>query len=190
MKWLIFGVGRPLYQAILACSKKQYSLKAKTLSFSLLLLFLLVFQTTRSQVLNYETQIRVDEKGRKITEKTVVIQINNKSENNLAHVEIRHSPLQDFSFGQARIVDPEGNTLRKIRKKDLTTRNDLSNAVFYQDDLITEFDLYWHQYPYIIEYSYTIEEKEFVYLSWWTPVLFPTVPTQKASLEIQVPLDY
>lgn len=166
-------------------------MKAKTFSVGLLILFLVgALQDIRSQVLNNETRITIDEKSRKKTEKTVSIRINNKSENYLAHVEIRHSPLQDFSFGEARIMDPEGNMLRKIRKKDLTTRNDLSHAAFYQDDLITEFDLYWHQYPYIIEYSYTIEEKEFIYLSWWTPVLYSTVPTLKASLEINVPLDY
>ncbi|WP_324720744.1 DUF3857 domain-containing protein [Salinimicrobium sp. HB62] len=171
--------------------KLSHSWRAKTFSVGLLFLSLFgTFQNIRSQVLKNETRITIDNKNRKKTVKTVSIQINNKSENSLAHVEIRHSPLQDFSFGHARIIDFQGNTLRKIRKKDLTTRNDLSYAAFYQDDLITEFDLYWHQYPYTIEYSYTIEEREFIYLSWWTPVLFSSVPTLKGSLEVNVPLDY
>lgn len=147
-------------------------------------------QNTWSQVLSNETLVTIDRKGRKKTERTVLVQVNDKKENWMSHIEIKHSPLQDFSLKYARILDPEGNVLRKIRKKSLTTRSDLSYAVFYQDDLITEFDLYWHQYPYQIEYSYTIEEEEFLYVSWWTPILYTTIPTVKASLEVNAPSDY
>lgn len=163
----------------------------KTFFVCLLILLLNGFlQNSWGQVLNNETLITIDGKGRKKTKRTVLIQVNEKNENFLAHVEIRHNPLQDFSFGHAKIFDSKGNVLRKIKKRDLSTRSDLSYAVFYQDDLITEFDLYWHQYPYLIEYSYTIEEKEFIYVSWWTPILYPTIPTIRASLEVHVPLNY
>ena len=141
-------------------------------------------------MLSNETRITIDGKGSKITERTVLIQVNEKAENYLAHVEIMHDPSKDFSFKYARIIDSEGNILRKIRKRDLTTRSALSYAVFFQDDLITEFDLYWHQYPYLLEYSYTIEENEFFYVSWWTPILHPSVPTLKGSLDVNTPLDY
>lgn len=147
-------------------------------------------QNTWSQVLNNETQISIDGKKRKKTERTILIQVNDKQENWVSHIEIKHSPLQKFSLKYAKILDPEGNILRKIRKNDLKTRNDLSYDTFYQDDLITEFDLYWHQYPYLIEYSYVIEEDEFLYVSWWTPILYRTLPTKKAILKVDAPSDY
>ena len=147
-------------------------------------------QYSWSQVLSNETHITIDGKGRKKTERTVLIQVNDKMENYLAHVEIMHDPRMDFSFKYARIIDSNGNILRKLRKKDLSTRNALSYAVFFQDDLVTEFNLYWHQYPYLLEYSYSIEEREFVYVSYWTPILYPSIPTLAASLEVNIPLDY
>ena len=141
------------------------------------------------QILNYETKITVDNKGKKTTERIILIQINNKDENWLSHVEINHNPKQKFSFGYAQILNKEGRLVRKLKKKELITRSNLSYQAFYRDDLITEFDLYWNQYPYIIEYSYKIEEDEYLYIAWWTPLVFQNVVTIKSSLEVNLPND-
>lgn len=148
------------------------------------------FQFTYSQVLNYKTKVTIDKNGKKNTERIVLIQINSKDENWLSHVELRHNPNQEFSFNYANLLSKEGNTIKKLKKKELLTRNDLSNKAFYQDDLITEFDLYWNQYPYRIEYSYTIEEEEYLNVAWWTPLLFKNVITIKSSLEVILPSDF
>ena len=142
------------------------------------------------QVLNYQTVITIDQNGKKITEKRILIQINSKAENKLSHIEIHHDPKQNFKFKFARIIDVSANVVKKIKKKDLATRNDLSYGAFYQDDLITEFDLYWNDYPYQVEYAYSIEEEEYFSLANWTPILFINVPTVKSRLEIHTPLDY
>lgn len=147
-------------------------------------------QLTYGQVMNYKTKVVIDSDGKKITEKTVLIQINNKDENWLSHIELQHSPNQEFSVKYAYILDMEGNTLRKLKKKDFITRSNLSYQTFYQDDLITEFDLYWNQYPYRIEYTYTIKEKEYLYVAWWTPLIFKNATTIKSSLEVNLPSDF
>lgn len=146
-------------------------------------------QSLLAQVVDYKTKIFIDDNGKKTTEKTILVQVNNKQENWLSHVEMRYDPNQKFSFNYANIIDATGNVVRKLKKKELITRNDLSHQAFYQDDLITEFDLYWNQYPYSVEYSYTIEEEEYLYIAWWTPLLYTHVPTITSSLEITLPSD-
>lgn len=158
--------------------------------FLIVLIVISSLQNTWSQVLKNETKITIDVNSKKIIEKTVRIQVNDKQVNWLSHVEIRHNPQQVLSFNYARIIDPKGNTLRKLKKKDLSTRNDLSYQAFYQDDLITEFDLYWNEYPYQIEYSYTITVEQYLYIASWTPLLFTNVPTIESSLEINAPSNY
>ncbi|MEQ8337660.1 MAG: DUF3857 domain-containing protein [Cyclobacteriaceae bacterium] len=143
-----------------------------------------------SQILSYETKISVDNEGSKYTEKKIQIKVDNKESNWLAHVEISHNPMQNFSLNYARITDLDGNLLRKFKPRELKTRSDLSNQAFYQDDLISEFDLYWDQYPYLIEYSYSIEESEFINVAWWTPMLYKNATTYKSSLEITIPTEY
>lgn len=148
------------------------------------------FQLAYGQVINYETKVTIDGDAKKTTIRTVLIQINNKDENWLSHIELGHSPYQKFSINYAYILNKEGNNIRKLKKKELITRNNLSYQAFYQDDLITEFDLYWNQYPYRIKYSYTIKEEEYLYVAWWTPLIFKNTPTIKSSLEINLPSDF
>lgn len=142
------------------------------------------------QVINYETVVEISDKGEKTTKRTLLIQINSKEENWLSHVELIHNPKQEFTFEYAQITDLKGNIIRKLKKKELVTRNDLSYQAFYQDDLITEFDLYWNQYPYRIEYSYTIQEEEYLFVAWWTPLYDSHVSTMHGSLEVRMPPDY
>lgn len=178
--------------------RKEDSLKPKkrTLIFKILYSFLIISiisnspQNALSQVLNNKTNIIIDANGRKTTERTILVKINKKQFNWLSHIEIGHNPKQEFSFKFARVLDSEGNFLRKLKKKDILTRNNLSYSTFYQDDLITEFDLYWNEYPYQIEYSYTITEEEFLNIVWWTPLQYTNVPTIESSLEVNVPTDY
>lgn len=148
------------------------------------------FQLTYGQILNYETKVTIDDDAKKTTERTILIQINNKDENWLSHVELGHNPNQAFSVNYAYILNKEGNIVRKLRKKEQINRSNLSYQAFYQDDLITEFDLYWNQYPYRIEYSYTIKEKEYLYIALWTPLIFKNATTIKSSLEVNLPFDF
>ncbi len=149
-----------------------------------------LFQKVNAQVINYETIVTVADNGEKTTEIYVLIQINSKDNNSASHVELSHDHNEKFSVNYARILDKEGNIIRKLKKKDLNTRSSISNYTFYQDDVITEFDLYWNQYPYRIEYSYTIKEKEYLFLAWWTPLVIKNATTIKSSLEVNLPSDF
>ncbi len=158
--------------------------------FILLFLGLLPIRNTFGQVIRYDTKINIDDKDRKSTERIFLIQINDKKGNWLSHIEISHNPKQEFSLNYAKILDLHGNELRKLKRKDVDTKNDLSHQAFYQDDLLTEFDLYWNQYPYQVEYSYTIAEDEFLYITHWTPVNYSEISTVQATLSISTPSDY
>jgi len=145
---------------------------------------------TFCQVIKYDTKITVEESGKKITERTIRLLIKDKQANSLSHIIIGHNPMQRFIFNYAYIIDPDGKIIRKIKKKDITTRNDLSYVAFYQDDLISEFDLYWNEYPYQVEYSYTISEKEYTRIVWWTPAWYLNLSTKEASLQIDIPSNF
>lgn len=127
---------------------------------------------------------------KKITEKDLVIRIDSKEDNWLGHIEIAHSPSEKYELIHARVKDTEGRLLKNLRKKDLLSKSDLSYGTFYQDGLVEEFDLYWNEYPFIIEYSYRIIEEEFLFVTTWHPLLYDRVNTLNSSLVIEAPLDY
>jgi hypothetical protein len=145
--------------------------------------------TISAQVLDFGTKIKI-ENGIKVTKKRLLIQVNSKEENWLSKIEIGHSPAEKFTLIEAKIIDSKGIEVRKLKKKDITTRNDRSYGTFYQDDLIESFDLYWNEYPYRIDYTYEIEVKEFISIAKWYPVHFTNVTTLNSSLQLETPLDY
>lgn len=150
--------------------------------------FFLVFnQKGIAQVLEYDTKITISENGMKQTEKRVLIQINDKSENWLSQVEISHSPRQKLSFDYAHIIDSSKKKVRKLKKKEIETRSKLSRGTYYQDEQVSEFELYWNEYPYQIEYAYTIKEESYLNVAWWTPLLYTGVGTIKGTLQIDLP---
>lgn len=141
------------------------------------------------QVLSYHTKIKI-ENGVKTTERICRIQINSKADNELSRIRLKHGPNDKFNLVSAKIIDATGKTLRKLKKKDIITKNDLSYGTFYQDDLIEEFDLFWNEYPYQIEYNYHIKEDNYLYIAHWYPVVYLKTPTFVSSLQIELPLDY
>ena len=154
------------------------------------LLFIGFAQWANGQVIQNDTKITINWNGKKITEKTILVQINNKQENWLSHVEINHDPKQNFSFKYAKLIDLDGKVFKKLKKKDLITRSDLSYQAFFQDDLVTEFDLYSNRYPYWLEYSYEIIEKEFISVCWWSPYIYKEVQVLNSSLKVTIPQSY
>jgi len=130
------------------------------------------------------------EKNEKVTERSYLIQINSKENNWLSNIEINHRPDQEFSLLEAHIINSTGKVVRKLKRKEILTKSNRSNKAFYQDDLIETFDLHWDSYPYRIKYTYRIREPEFLFVTSWQPVVYTNVLTQKASLRIELPLNY
>ncbi|WP_185154470.1 DUF3857 domain-containing protein [Fulvivirga sp. M361] len=141
------------------------------------------------QVLDYSTKVKIEGEKR-ITEKSLLIQINRKEENWLSNVTIYYSADQKFDLVEAYIIDSNGKTVRQLKKKEITTRSDISSGSFYEDDFIKEFTLQWNTYPYRIKYTYHVTEKDFVYVTRWYPTFFTGVATLKSSLTVELPATY
>ena len=53
-----------------------------------------------------------------------------------------------------------------------------------------KFTLKHNIYPYSIIYSYQVQQREFIYLDYWLPIIDIKVPTLKAVLNVEIPKDY
>ncbi len=168
------------------CTQKQH----------LFTLFLLLFCSTISwaqprpgnEVIDYQTHITVD-RGKLITEHAYLIQINNKESDWISDIAIPYSG-ESLEILEAAILDTNGNTLRTLRKKEIETRSAIDQGSFYEDSYVKEFKLKWNTYPYRIKYRYRQVAHQFLHVAEWYPVLRTNVPTQKASLTVQLPLNY
>ncbi len=142
-----------------------------------------------NSVLEYHTDISI-EKGRLIKETSILIQINDKSSDWISDVEIAYGEDEKMEILEAAILNTKGEVLRKLKKKEIISRSDISRGTFYENNFIKEFKLKWHQYPYRIKYVYRKTADDFMYISRWHPVLYKNIPVQKASLKVRLPKTY
>ncbi len=141
------------------------------------------------QILEYDTSIRL-QKDELITEHGFLIQINNSSMEWLSDVSIPYDEGNDLEILEASIVDASGRVTRSLGKKEITTRHDISDGTFFEDDWVKEFKLKWTTYPYRVKYRYRISTHKFIHLCRWSPSVYTNVATRHATLHVTVPKNY
>jgi hypothetical protein len=142
-----------------------------------------------NHIVEYKSAIKI-ERGKKVEIKSYLIQIDNKASDWLSDIDIPYDEDDHLEILEASIIDPLGNTVRTLKKKEIITRSNISYGSFYEDDFIKEFKLKWHEYPYRIKYSYKTTTDQFLYVTKWYPYLYPSIYTAKASLRVELPQDY
>lgn len=146
-------------------------------------------QSNDAELVNQNTSIVIN-KDKLTKDVFYQIKINNRAGEKFTKITIPFSKLHKVSNIDAYIEDSNGKTVKKLKKSDIIERSSISDFSLYEDDFVKEFTLKHNVYPYTIVYSYTIQQKEFLYIDYWIPVISETIPTINANLKISVPLNY
>ncbi|WP_372642259.1 DUF3857 domain-containing protein [Ancylomarina sp.] len=172
---------------------KPLLLKSFTIGFFLCIILLISSEVSLGQsgceIIDFSTTIEVN-KNKLIEERSYIIQINKKESDWISDIEIPYQEKDKLDILEASILDLNGQTIRKLKKKEITTRNDISRGAFYQDRWVKEFSLKWNQYPYRIKYTYRKTQNKFLFVAYWLPLVNTNVPVQKASLKVILPKNY
>ena len=157
------------------------------------LLISLVFPTHitaqfANEIINYTSWIKV-EKRKLITEQSCIIQVNDKYSDWISEIQIPYKKDQKLEILEACIINSAGVQVRTLKGNEIITRSRFSNQSLYEDILVREFSLKWNEYPYLIKYSYRKTEKDFLYITDWSP-FFRNSPVRDASLKVELPLEF
>ncbi len=117
------------------------------------------------------------------------IRINTENGSSVAKVSIPYQKGDKVEILDARLIDPEGKTLKKLRDKEIQDRSNLSSISFYDEGMSRNFELYYHAYPYELVYTYEHTFDKHISLVDWTPILSSNLHIETASLEVKLPLD-
>jgi len=145
-------------------------------------------QSIDAELVNQETTILYKD-GILVTKVFQEVRINNKDGIGFSEISIPYSRMTPVSKIEAYIKSSNGKVIRKLKKKEITSRSAYSNS-FYTDNFVKEFSLQHNVFPYSICYSYEIEEHEFFYIIDWKPIIDYDCPTINASLKLEIPKDY
>lgn len=162
--------------------------------FYCILCFISLFFTCLSNnsdaiILSKKTNIKLT-KGGLIKELSCEIKINNRYGEKYAKIKIPYSDMDKISHIEAFIKDSNGQIVRKLKKNEITTKSSISDISFFEDDYEKEFTIKHNSYPYTIVYTYQLQQKEFLHIDYWTPVVYLNIPTLSSSLTISVPKDF
>jgi hypothetical protein len=146
-------------------------------------------QSYDAVLLNQITDIKIV--GGKLT-RTISydVQINNRVGEKYTEIDIPYSKLLKVSKIEAQIRDVFGNQIKKLKSSNITTCSAISEISLYEDNMVFEFTLKHNVYPYILHYSYQEQAEQFLYIDYWCPVLEQKIPTLKATLTLNVPVNY
>ncbi len=177
-------------------SKEKNKTKTGIMIFRFVFIIPLLFSFTSSLAQNsdailisQETHVTV-ERNKLVKDFYFKIQINNREGERYNKVSLHHSSLKSISNIKAHIEDADGKIITKLKKGDITERSYISSSTLYQDDYLKEFTLKHNSYPYTIVYSYQTQEKEFLHIHNWSPILHTKIPTQSAKLTVTTPINY
>lgn len=113
------------------------------------------------------------------------IQINSFEERHFGQLAILLEAGDEFTLLHAHATGKaSGKVLRKIKQNQVTYSNLVDAEHLAQDRLVARFDLIANEYPYIIEFSYTIKSRNYLFLANWSPTDFGEASCQKASLTL------
>jgi len=141
------------------------------------------------KLLEYNTVIKV-EKSSLIEERSYYIEVDNKESDWLSEIKIPYNKSSSIDILEAIVLNSNGEIVRKLSKKEIVTKSDISENSFYEDDLAKEFSLRNDEYPYYIKYTYRKSTEKFINVAFWTPLRFTTLGTYKASLKVELPKGY
>jgi hypothetical protein len=156
----------------------------------------LTFSFTEAFTQNHDAELVYQEtdiffkSGKLIKNMFYEIKIYNRAGEKFTKISIPYSRLIKISKLEAYVKDKNGAIIKKLEKGDVTSRNAISDNSLYEDDFVKEFTLKHNSYPYSIFYTYQLQEEEFLQIDYWVPVIDRKVPTLKAILKVEAPVDY
>ncbi len=125
-----------------------------------------------------------------VLEEKYTIQINDRSGEKYASVNIHFSkqtPLKNFNIA---LTDRHGNGIRKIKKDEIIDVSAYSSGSFYEDEFYRTIDLKHNEYPYRVSYSYRKEYDEYFTIAYWYPFYDTEVPIHHAEINFTAPNDF
>ena len=140
-------------------------------------------------LVNQQTDLSVKNSKLYIT-RSYELKINNRLGEEYTEISIPYSKMSKVSRIEAYLKDKDGMIVKKLKSGDIKDRSLISDGAFYDDYFVKEFTLKHNVYPYTMFYSYQLQESDFFYLDDWIPVKEPDIPTDNATLTLDVPKDY
>jgi hypothetical protein len=161
----------------------------KTLLFCLVSLFILdkevLSQNNDAEVIRYASFCEAGVNRLTQTD-SITIQINNRIGDKYAEISLPYSKNEKISDLDAWIENMDGTLVRVLKRSEIVDKSAISDMSLYEDTYNKCFELKHNIYPYRIVYTYKTTFRNFISLTWWSPIIYSEIPTRSAKLRVTI----
>ncbi|PLK42338.1 DUF3857 domain-containing protein [Emticicia sp. TH156] len=140
-------------------------------------------------VRNHETEFYVKNPGEGVTKVKGTITILDEKGNGHASIVMYFNKFTKINSIEASIYDAYGKTVKKLKKSDFDSFNTASGQNSIEDSYVKVASLTHTSFPYTIDYSYQITEKNMMFYPAWDAVVDNAEFTSvvKSSFRVSMP---
>mgnify|MGYP005849230321 CR=1 FL=1 len=157
---LIFTIATLLFQLNLAQNSVYQSL----------ILDQSLTQNANSAIRNYSTHITIESTDEMLIEHKQIITVFNKNGDKDIDAYLYYDENIKVKKLEAKVFDTFGNEIKKFKKRDFRDYSAVNGGTLYSDSRIYILDYTPIDYPYTVEYTYTIENSNTAFIRPWRPV--------------------
>ncbi len=118
--------------------------------------------------------------------KTAITILNPRGLGN-ADLQLYLSSTRGLRSVKGTLYDREGKKIRELRKDEFISRNHSPGFAVYADRKVVETDIYSNQYPFTVEFEYSLSFTGLFLNRTWTPITSPGVALENASFSVSAP---
>ena len=116
-----------------------------------------------------ENEFVIRGKNKATYRKHRIVKINTEAGRKYGQVVIGENKYVKCTHTSGKILDAEGNLIRKLGKGDVRKNPYFPEYILYQDKKYQAFELEANTFPYLIEYTYEVEYKSLFFWPSWFP---------------------
>ena len=117
-----------------------------------------LLKNAQAVVRNEATIITIQDNRDLKLDETLVITILNESAKDLADLSIYYDSFTKADFDNEAIYDKDGNLIKKIKSSDLYDHSEVTDFSLYEDARAKSYEFNSNNYPYTVEYHYSISQ--------------------------------
>jgi Domain of Unknown Function with PDB structure (DUF3857)/Transglutaminase-like superfamily len=156
-----------------------------------------VFRIPASLLKNANAVIREDEENvvmknleKMVTTHHVVVTILNEKGDKYAGWSDYYDKFTSIESVEGILYDALGKKIKSLKKNEVEDVKYMSDVNFTDDYRVKSHNFYYKRYPYTVEYTTEIVNKETMFFPRWQPVPGEFVSVEKSRMIINVPADY
>jgi Domain of Unknown Function with PDB structure (DUF3857)/Transglutaminase-like superfamily len=147
-------------------------------------------KNTRVVAREQEIILEIRSPGKAVQREHHVYTILNENGDNLGGYTTYYGKFNTINSVSGVLYDAMGKELKHVKKKDMEDRAAYDGFSLMEDERYKEYDFYYRNYPYTVEYTKEDEIDGIMHFDTWHPLISSGISTEHSKYVIIAPKDY